>query len=396
MPRASAPLWREVLYALRVSVYYFGILGLMAAVWHVAPPWVLALALVVVFGSAMLELGRRSKIFKNRLAVHPDTSDISPNLGKIMADLYARAGLNPADYPLYDFRREGAAPAAAGAKSATTMEGMAELPTAAVLDLGRPVLAVSAPLLALMDDEEERAVLAHEFVHLRESHVYWRYVLQLFSSVVSWMLTLLCFVVFCAAGWQAAGIALAAGAVAWYAMRALQLPLPYAGKKQSQLSMAEKAEQNALWRRRTHAGTIAAVAVMTFYNPAYLALHLASWALRVLMGVIVRGLSRTNEYRADAGIVTLGANPLSLMTALRKLDLLETRARGGAVQTRGRWRYYLFATHPVLAQRLGALRRVAVRAGFGAAEIRVAAEGPLDVAEEHQYPLWLVQSMQAQ
>jgi len=397
MTAAHAPLWRELVYALRVAVYYFGICGLLAACWYLAPPWVLPAALVIVCGSAMIDLGRRSRIFKSRLAVHPETSDISPNLGSIMADLYARAGLHPADYPLYDFRAQSGASVADDQKSATNMNGMAELPTAAVLELGRPVLAVSAPLLALMDDEEERAVLAHEFVHLTESHVYWRYALQLLSAVTGWMINLLRLVIFCAAGSKAVAVAAGAGLLGWLVMRTIQTPVPYEGKKQSELSVHEKSYQRSLLQRRTRAAMICAIAVMAFYYPPYLAVHAAGWCLIVLMTVIVTGLSRTNEYRADAGIVGLGASPLSLMTALRKLDLLEGRARGTAHSRNkhGSWMQRLFGTHPALGLRLAGLARVARRAGFAEEQIRAAAEGPLTVDESHRYPLWLVQSMQA-
>jgi len=396
MQAPHAALWREVVYALRVAVYYFGICGLLAACWHVMPPWALPGALVIVCGASMLDLRRRSRIFKSRLAVHPDTSDISPNLGKIMADLYARAGLNPADYPLYDFRAQSAAAVPDSHKSPTNMNGMAEIPTAAVLELGRPVLAVSAPLLALMDDEEERAVLAHEFVHLIESHVYWRYALQLLSSVAVWMLYLLQIAVFCAAGSKPAALALGAGVIGFLAMRALQTPLPFADKKQSDLSVHEKAYERLLLKRRLRIAMICAFGVMAFYNPFFLAVYAASWLLIVLMAVIVTGLSRTNEYRADAGIIALGASPLALMTALRKLDVLEARARGNAGRLgKGSWRQRLLGTHPSLRLRLAGLARTAQRAGISAAQIRAAAENPLAVDESHRYPLWLVQSMQA-
>ncbi len=42
MQAPHAALCREVVYALRAAVYYFGICGLLAACWHVMPPWVQA------------------------------------------------------------------------------------------------------------------------------------------------------------------------------------------------------------------------------------------------------------------------------------------------------------------------------------------------------------------
>ncbi|MFN7113890.1 MAG: M48 family metallopeptidase [Alphaproteobacteria bacterium] len=384
--------FRDLRYALSIAFLYFGIFALIAICVWIGPPWAVALGFVIVGMFALWGLRRRKRVFSANLAVHPDVSDISPNLGRIMADLYQRAGVRPQDYPLYDFRT------GAGADKSTAAFGnMAETPSAAVMDLGRPVLAVSAPLLALMDDEEERAVLAHEFVHLTEKHVYWCYIHGLFAGVVTWAGSLIQMAWFFSASAVAVGVSLAVGAAMWFYLRNFSADGFYLHDKPAVpdeiYKMRKKRSQIRIWARAVFTSAL----VMAMFNPPYLVIYAAVWALRWSAAIITRGVSRVTEYRADAGIVALGASPLSLMTALRKLSILQERALGAAAAQRGAgWRWRLLGTHPSLPHRLRHLSAVARRQGIAASEIKAAATDPIVIGEEHNYPLWLIQRMQAQ
>jgi len=391
MAGGAGGFFRDLRYALSIALLYFGIFALMAICARIGPTWAVALSFVFVGAWAMWGLRQRKRIFTSSLSVHPDVSDISPNLGRIMADLYARAGVNPADYPLYDFRTgEGAA------KTATPFADMAEMPSAAVLDLGRSVLAVSAPLLALMDDEEERAVLAHEFVHLTEGHLYWRYIHNLFTAVTMWSCSLIQLSWFFSASSAAVVTAMSTGAGMWFLLRSFGADARVLQDKPAVPDdLYRQRKRRADGRIMSRAFFTGAV-VMTIFNPPYLAIYVFTFCMRWVTAVITRGVSRVNEYRADAGIVALGASPLSLMTALRKLRILEERALGASALPQRSWRWRLLGTHPNLKQRLRNLSAVARRLGVPEADIRIAATGPLHVGEEHRYPLWLVQRMQAQ
>ncbi|MDP2205244.1 MAG: M48 family metalloprotease [Alphaproteobacteria bacterium] len=385
--------FRDLRYILSIACLYFGIFAQLAICVWADPSWAVALGIVIVAISAMWALRSRKRLFVKNLSVHPDVSDISPNLGRIMADLYRRAGVRAQDYPLYDFRTaEGAE------KTATPFGTEAAIPSAAVLNLGRSVLAVSVPLLALMDDEEERAVLAHEFIHLIEAHLYWRYIHNLFAGVVYWACVMIQMLWFFSASGGAIATSLAMGVAMWFILRNFSgdgFIIHHNPGMPDDVYLLRKANAaSRIWRRTL----LTASVIMAFFNPLYLAVYVFSLSMHWLAATITRAVSRVNEYRADAEVVTLGASPLSLMTALRKLRLLEERALGAAVVTKRQdsWRARLLGTHPSLKHRLRNLSAVARRQGIPAGEIKAAATGPIVIGEEHNYPLWLIQRMQAQ
>lgn len=390
MMAAPASWWDDTAYALRVSFYYLSIVFLLAAIWQVTAPWLVISAAVVMCGLALYALYQRRKIFSLRLTVHPDTSDISPYLGAILADLYERAGLSAAKYPLYDFRTEAVPTPPDSLKTTRNIFGMADLPTAVVMDFGKPVLAASAPLLALLSDEEEKAVLAHECVHLREGHLYWKYLLSLLAGVVSWALFGVQLVFFLAAEAMPLAVSLTLGALIACGIAALR---PLVGVADDAPSSVKKSFRRHRLRRGLTIMTYASFVIMAVFETSFLAVYAATFFVQKLVLIIAFGLSRTNEYRADAGIVTLGACPLAMITSLRKLMLLEARAKGlNRLPRHGLW-HGLYSTHPCSTLRIARLAEIAEKGGYLPREVSAAVNGALDVGEEHQYPAWLVKLM---
>lgn len=384
-------------YVFSVSLLYIALLCLIFFGFVIGPQWAPAAAFVVVGIYGFLGLRRRRAVWAKGLSVHPDVSDISPNLGAIMRDLYARSGLSPRDYPLYDFRAPASPDAGQENAPQEGLAAMAAVPSAAVLELGQPVLAVSTRLLALMDDEEERAVLAHECIHLTENHVYLSYIARMLAGVVLWMVTFIKIAWFFLADGHvlqiafaaAVGVALVAIYSGW-AGRGM-LPVEYLNGDKNKIS----ARRRVVYSRVMSYMTRAALIVMCLFHPVYFVIYALLEIIRYVALVVAYGVSRVNEYRADAEIVRLGASPLSMITALRKLTILEDRARGNGRRPAA-WRLRLFSTHPLTPQRLRALEKQAVRLGYAAAEIEKAVEGDIHIDSTHDYPLWLVQRMQQQ
>lgn len=391
MAGGAGGFFRDLHYALSIALLYFGIFALIAICFWIGPPWAVALGFVVIGLAALWGLSVRKLVANRKLSVHPDVSDISPNLGRIMAELYARAGVRPEDYPLYDFRTTEEA-----AKAVSPFGDLAAVPYAAVVDLGRPALAVSAPLLALMDDEEERAVLAHEFVHLIEGHLYWRYIHNLFAGVLSLSCSLIHVFWFFSASSAAVVVSIGVGLLMWFFLHIFSADGRFLEDKPAAADdiyrRRAKQARERIWLRVF----LVVVLVMGAFNPPYLVIVAVTSVMRWVGSVMTRAVSRVVEYRADAGIVALGASPLSLITALRKLRILEERALGNVAVPQSGWRQRLLGTHPSLSHRLRHLSAVARREGIPVAEIKAAAKGPIVVGEEHRYPLWLVQRMQAQ
>jgi len=389
-------------YYFCVVWYFAGMLALLFLATMIGPLWVVAAALLITGWLELRKTRKWRRLFQRNWAVHPDVSDISPNLGKIMAELYERSGIDPKKYPLYDFRlcekdrleEEQEEDGSDIKKAANMLQGMSETYRASVLYSGRPILAVSAPMLALLDDEEERAVLAHELVHLREKHVYMGYMLRLLCSFVIWVATLARIVWFFAAGWEAAAYAVMAGISA--------------GLIITRIIKAGKPEQlSDRWGQlKTFIFYTVLVSVLTMavFTPVYPLVYLATVLIVMAASTILRGLSRTSEYRADAGIADLGANPLAMMTALRRLQYLQDEAVRKAFLTKRleakNFRNWagknLYATHPQLDDRLTRLEKIAKRLGYAQDEIRTAKSGHIEVDESHSYPSWMIRYMQAQ
>src|SRR5690606_16346800 len=59
---------------------------------------------------------------------------------------------------------------------------MGQTPNAAAMNLGKPVIMISQPLLQLLNNKEEKAVLAHEFAHAAARHQHLRLPLSLVST----------------------------------------------------------------------------------------------------------------------------------------------------------------------------------------------------------------------
>jgi heat shock protein HtpX len=93
----------------------------------------------------------------------------------------------------------------------------------------------------------------------------------------------------------------------------------------------------------------------------YMTVVISEVFLGLLAGILVRYVSRTREYRADAGAAALMGSAAPMISALHALEGLSTGglpkelAAFGVTGTKG-WMKALFATHPSISSRVKALR----------------------------------------
>ncbi|MDE1151023.1 MAG: M48 family metalloprotease [Micavibrio sp.] len=393
---------------LSVATHYTATGLLLAGSIALGSPWVLGASAVLVGGISVLSVATQRKFLEEGLVRQPESSEYSPNLGKIAQELYSKTGLKAADYPIYDFRadeeKEKAATAAAEAAgkpeskmkkafremSKKAFDKMGQTHNAAAMNFGKPVIMVSTPLLKLLNDEEEKAVLAHEFVHAAARHNY----LGLPHNLIAGVATL-------SNGLTSLGAAFATGFTGVAASVGARIATSYLFNKATDskkelsaddlfLTPAQKHKKLVLDRTLKVINAVVGTAVYTYFSHAYLGIYAATKALSLAGKVLVGSFSRSMEYQADRGAVKLGANPLALVTSLRKMKLVQERsveaALGEKLPEKGAltkaWAK-LTASHPTVEARVKRLCKIAAKSGFTPDQIKAAANDTLVVAAEH-------------
>ena len=153
--------------------------------------------------------------------------------------------------------------------------------------------------------------------------------------------------------------------------------------------------------------TTATVGTITLFNPAFLKVWAAAKGLNESCKLIEAKLSRMMEYQADRGAVEiLEANPLALITALRKIEALMERSSINALGYNAReeeknpllreWRR-LKRTHPKTDKRILRLAKIAFNSGqYSADEIDEAVFGDLHIDDMPDVDHEMIQTMAKQ
>lgn len=124
-------------------------------------------ALSAVVLKAQTTLG--AKMIEENLERHPPEHKYSPNLQTMMDRLYDISGLDVEENPVYDFKAKKSKDGKKNPLS-EALDKMSLIPNAAASNINIPVIMISEALLELLNDDEEYAVLAHEFVHATAEH----------------------------------------------------------------------------------------------------------------------------------------------------------------------------------------------------------------------------------
>jgi heat shock protein HtpX len=283
--------------------------------------------------------------FQKHQENHPD----SPNLYKMVDELYKTSGLNRHKTEIFDY----------GESDFTSLNA------GFVRKLGKPMILISSKLLELFPDHEEKAILAHEFAHAAARHHRTTLPLDILNNVAKTSASL----AIIGEAMSSGGLSIAISATAALAVGVgIKMKLP----KQKKLALASVA--------------VTGLGVLSAFNPAILTALAVRQAVSISASFIDKSFSRTKEYQADKGAVTLGANPLSLMTALRKMQAykeqklksypepIQKLLNNPFVKTLNK----LFATHPPTEKRIKRLTNIAIENGYSQEAIHQAAKGELE------------------
>lgn len=400
------------LYTLRhyasAAVHYTATAGLLATTALVAPAWVIGAAAVLIGGISYASIQSQRKIFEENLMRHPDVSDVSPTLGKIAQDLYKASGLKAEDYPIYDFRLDenkiADQPEDARKKLSETFNTMAEAHNAGAVNFGKPIIMISKPLLALLDEAEEKAVLAHEFAHAKAQHNQLGLPQRLTAGVIGTSTAITRIGAFLSAGWVGVPVAIVSGLLAAGAalkhggQKGAQAPLPDAATLTPAARLLKKQAQ----MRAARVGGLVTLAVVTAFNPVYPIVYAVTKTIGAAAKFVTSAFSRSNEYQADRGAVELGANPLALIGALRKMKAVQEislkETFGDALPKPGKlktaWKN-ANATHPTIPRRVARLASMAKKKGYDAAQIDAAVNSNIAIGPEHRMSPALIEKMLA-
>ncbi len=393
-----------------VCAHYAGAAGLVAAAVVVAQPWLVATAAVLVGGIQYAAVRVQRRFFETKLRQHADAHPDAPKLGEIARDLYLRSGLSATHFPIYDFAADARKMANDNTKGtdrmmAKAMSRMAAIPNAAAVRVGKPVIMISTPLLKLLYDAEEKAVLAHEFAHAaaRHHHVTAPIGFMIGTAAMSMVGVLVGALIGAGLTGVVAGLVTAAtaGAVVKnvYA-KVIGKSRVLKRKKEELASFDDIAASKKLEGAGKIASTITEIGVVSLFNPVYALAYGAMEAVGRSGKLLAMSLSRHHEFQADRGAVELGADPLALITALRKITLVSERSMQAAFSGEMPKKGALTAawqkaneTHPHVQRRVARLADMARQQKRSEADIEGAVNGVLPVDHTHVLPLDVVRAI---
>lgn len=377
----------------------------------VAHPWLIGTAVVLTGGLTTLALKANKEIFENHLDEHPKEHIHSPNLGYMVKLLFQQSGIQSETYPVYSFRiqKDHQSDTKNGKKLKAflreAMKQMRKVPNAAALHLEKPVIMISEPLLALLNDEEEYAVLGHEFAHAAARHQHLAMPQKFISATTRVMNSFLAL-----SEAFSAGVIQFVGTTAAAVFTSNKVEKCHKNSKvikeeDSDLNIKEIAEKKRIKRNAMIAGQAVAITGFTYFNPHYLTVVAATKVMNAASKMIDASYSQRKEYQADAGAVKLGADPLALITALRKIHTVLKRSRDKAWGRDGEkaptpnwlvktWKQ-VNATHPPQKARIAHLVDLAREKGKTKKEIERAVKGDLDIPDTSDIPYEVLQAMAA-
>ena len=305
-------------------------------------------------------------------------------LGTVIKVMARKAGLTKTP-PVYDMEtRKSKSDLVSGSPAQ-----FQRVVNAAAFGLRNPGILLSEPFLRLTDDEEEKAVMGHEFSHIAGKHT-------TLHMLAGWLQSTAMFTAMFGVGrvaidqgWLLGSLSIA-GTVAIAAMGNRYMPDPEdAYTREGQLTPEARRKRMAVWAIQE----ALSIGLLAIPNPAAVLEavaieHAFFWAANY----VGKAHSRGEEFFADRNAVEyFDANPLALITALRKLEAWIRRdepeigrahdlSEGAWYARIGKRFESLFWTHPQTAKRCEALASIAREKGYDEKDIQEALNGPVDIS----------------
>ncbi len=375
--------------------------GLAVAAYAIGNPWAIGISTFFAGGYFMASLAGSKKAMEKSLHAHPDIHELSPRLGKIARELYAASGLKADSYPIYDFRaradnhKDTAEDRDYLKKLDKTLRVSRLVPNAAALNLGEPVIMISEPLLAILNDEEEKAVLAHEFAHAAAKHHNTLMPHKILGAITRYSNLGTALIAAYAVGFQNFVGGIAAQAVTQYLIHKTHRHSHLTKVDKKELTALDRYKLGQMERFKAGFGRLLTLGYFSALSPAFAPIWAGIVTINTGLKVAEGSLSRSFEYQADKGATKLGGNPLALITALRKLEVLQERSLKKVAGYDASipkpdlvdraWKRAT-STHPTTPQRISRLTTIARRQGYDAATIKMATHGPLDLDKNIHIP----------
>lgn len=379
----------------------------------------------VIFGTTAAVFGTLSHIIQkkqeefieNDLIDRVEDESLSPDIEEKLEAMCEKIGLSFDDLAIRDFKSKenemcpmdvsgkNLSKFKAGRKKIDKNEALrmvfnnvSKLHNAAAFSANKAFVMISDPLLDLLDEEEQEAVLAHEMAHIGAKHVQVFKPQRLLSSISKISNTVVIFSEMFAKGFWTVAKAYAAGLIPFAVIKKFTKS-DYDNKDDSKLKKIM--DKNGEFKIAAMVFNAAVVPVLIYFNPVFLKVYGAALGLSTAANVLSTSLSRSNEYQADkAAVDTMNANPLALVTALRKIELVNKNSiedyLGGELPKKGflsqAWRN-INITHPATEKRVKRLAKMASKQGMEDSDISEAVDGDIYVPSDHNIPKDILKSM---
>ena len=394
---------------------YLAIAGLTTGAFMLGGPITLGVGAIFVGAMVASSLKAHKDIINDDLVIHPERHRFSPNLGKIVQNVFKKSGLENHKPLIYDFKIDNDSVEEKEGLSkliAKMIRKVAKMPNAAAINLDKPTVIISEPLLELLNDHEEEAVIAHECAHI----VAKRHRLTMPQKLLGGALMVSNAVVMIGQLLATGVVGVAATVASGIGVQKLFKKLHPKGDKiitlkekmeadiddEDPRSLAEIREAKQVTQLGTLFTQATVAGVATWFNPAYLPSLIAVKALNTATKYFMQSQSQTNEYQADrVAVQEIGSDPLSLITALRKLTIVQQRSINDAWEgnpppkpgwLKRNWKES-FASHPATHKRIERLASIAKEMGIEDEKIHAAVHDPVHVPEHIDIPLQHIKMM---
>lgn len=383
-----------------IGAHYVVAGGLTVCSILIGQPWSVAFGVITSVGFFTI-LAKNAYNLLDYLELHPERHPHSPNLGKILETLSSKMGTDekiPVLSSKLEFEKlSNSSLAEILNKNHALKSTFPKVPNASAINIGWPRVVVTDELLQIMEDDEEHAVIAREFAHIRAKHSYKSIPLKFFalSSQISNNAVVLLEMV-SAGALNLIGVIVGSAIIKEVVNKAIAPPV--LTDDDDNLSLPNLYKKKRFESFSTALNATVFSAGVSYFNPTFFPIWIASQAIRPLFNLSEKSLSRCFEYQADKDAVEkFDADPLALISALKKLDALKNRSLKDAFNgelprpdsVSKIWEG-LNATHPPIEQRVAHLAEIASKRGVPAKEINAAISKTPDIQDAPNIPYEII------